>query len=147
MGSSLLCSQYSTCGWRVKAAILCEDMLSGYHRWASRSPGLTTEFCHVSLGDVAAAGHGDGAEWRAQPRQVCGRIVREENAAGQIKHAQVHGADGQILNCHVRHLRQCKRIRESIVQSDVIVAERLAAPVSSRPSAAWSALCSRRRWL
>lgn len=136
MGSSLLCSQYSTCGWRVKAAILCEDMLSGYHRWASRSPGLTTERCHVLLGDVAAAGHGDGAEWRTKPHQVCGGIIREKNAAGQIKHSQVHGADGQILNCHVCHLRRGQRIRKSTVQSDVVVAERLAVPVSSRPSAA-----------
>lgn len=105
-----------------------------------------TGCCPVLLGDVAAAGHGDGAERRAKSHQECGRIIGEKNTAGQIEHSQVHGADGQILNCRVCHLRRAKRIRPSITQ-DVAVAQRLGSPVSIRPSAAWSTLCSRRRWL
>lgn len=84
--------------------------------WASRAPGLATVCCQVLLGDVAAAVHGDGAERRAKPHQQCGGIVSEMNAARQIKHPQVNGADGQVLNCHVRHLRQGERIKTAIAQ-------------------------------
>lgn len=65
---------------------------------------VTCSVC-VLLGDAAAEGHCDGAEWRTDLLQVSERAICEKNAATHIKFSQVLRSTCQILHCHICHLR------------------------------------------
>lgn len=78
---------------------------------------LFLEVC-VLLWDAVAAGHCDGAEWRALPLQVSECDICQEEAAAHIEFSQVLSATCQILHCHICHLRHNRGSKEYVAKDD-----------------------------